>query len=342
MACSSDNLLIDPAAKTLTPQLDRCNHLFFRQLLIIVINVNLRDLQYFAVVAEHRHLGRAAESLGLSQPALSMSVRRLERFMRVKLVKRTSKGMDLTASGEAVFAHARRLRLSVEEISREVLDLSEGRAGYLRIGSGAGSALYLVPAACATLLKEAPKATFKVITGSRQATLKALSNGELDVVIATILTPRLEDLFEEYLYELPFVVYASTNHRLAKRKQLTLADLAQERWVLSDMDNFAVRRLCQLCGESGLHAPTITMETTNPSIMHHLVATSELVGFTARQTVQYAAVRHPIVELRVKNLPVARRVGVYYRKDAYLSPVARRFIEILKAEEKGAAEDRNK
>jgi DNA-binding transcriptional LysR family regulator len=156
------------------------------------MNINLRDLHYFAVVAEHRHLSRAAEALGLSQPALSMSLRRLEQFMKSKLVKRTPKGVELTTTGEAVFAHARRLQISVEDISREVTDLSEGRAGYLRIGSGAGSAIHHLPAACAALLKEAPKATFKVITGARQATLKALSNGELDVLVTTIQTPRLE------------------------------------------------------------------------------------------------------------------------------------------------------
>src|SRR6185436_7335895 len=103
------------------------------------MNMNLRDLQYFAVVAKHRHLGRAAASLGLSQPALSMSLRRLERFMQTKLVKRTPKGVDLTAPGEVVYAHASRLRLSIEDISREVADLSEGRAGYLSIGTGGGS-----------------------------------------------------------------------------------------------------------------------------------------------------------------------------------------------------------
>ena len=99
------------------------------------MNMNLRDLQYFAVVAEHRHLGRAAESLGMSQPALSMSLLRLQKFMQTKLVKRTPKGVELTTSGEAVYAHARRLRLAVEDISREVTDLGRGHAGHLRIAS---------------------------------------------------------------------------------------------------------------------------------------------------------------------------------------------------------------
>ena len=88
------------------------------------MTMNLRDLQYFAVVAEHKHLGRAAEALDMSQPALSMSLRRLEEFLHTKLVKRTPKGVELTTSGEAVYAHARRLRLSVDDISREVADLN--------------------------------------------------------------------------------------------------------------------------------------------------------------------------------------------------------------------------
>jgi len=301
------------------------------------MSMNLRDLQYFAVVAEHRHLGRAAESLGLSQPALSMSLRRLERFLQTKLVKRTPKGVDLTTSGEAVSTHARRLRLSVEDISREVADLSAGRAGYLRIGTGAGSALHLVPTTYAALLKEAPKVIMKMVTGERHVVLEALANGELDVVLTTIQGPGYENLVEDFLYDQSFVVYASANHRLTKRRQVTLADLVQERWALTPIENFAVQRLSRLFRESGLPPPSIALETTNMQTTHTLIAVSELLGFTSRQTVRYAAAHYPIAELRVMDLSVTRPVGVVYRKDAYLSPTARRFIEILKARAKEVA-----
>ena len=294
------------------------------------MNINLRDLQYFAVVAKHRHLGRAAESLGLSQPALSMSLRRLERSMQTKLVKRTPKGVDLTTSGEAVFTQARRLQLSVEGISREVADLSEGRAGHLRIGTGAGSALHLAPAACAALRKEAPKVTLMVVTSERDSLLTSLGNGELDVVVTTIHASPQENLYEDPLYDQPFVVFASANHRLARRKQVTLADLAQEHWALTPAGNFPQRRLGQLFERSGLPPPRIALETTNLATITHLVAASDLLGFTSRQSVRYAAARIPIAEVRVKDLSVTRRIGVIYRKDAYLSPAARRFIEILK------------
>jgi DNA-binding transcriptional LysR family regulator len=296
------------------------------------MDMNLRDLQYFAVVAKHRHLGRAAEALGLSQPAVSVSLRRLEQFMRTKLVKRTPKGVELTAAGEVVLAHASRLRLSIEDISREVADLSEGRAGHLRIGTGAGSALHLVPAACAVLLKEAPKVSLKIVTGGRQGMLTGLGNGELDVVVTTIQAFPHSTLCEDALYDQTFVVFASVNHPLTKRKQVSLADLTQERWALSPPGNFQELRLSELLGKKALPAPTGSLETTNITSMLHLVAASELLGFAPRQTVRYAvAHRYPISELRVKDLSVTRRTGVIYRTDVYLSPVTTRFIEILKA-----------
>src|SRR5262245_42553862 len=98
--------------------------------------MELRDLEYFAVVAEHGHLGRAAELLGLSQPALSKSIARLEDAMEVKLFRRTTKGMDLTAEGSLLLSRARELRQTVRNVAREVSDVSRGQAGHIKIGVG--------------------------------------------------------------------------------------------------------------------------------------------------------------------------------------------------------------
>src|SRR5215510_13545130 len=98
--------------------------------------MELRDIEYFAVIAEHRHLGRAADALGLTHPALSKSLRRLERATNAKLVQRTARGVDVTAEGHALLAHIRGLRISLADVMREIAALSEGHAGHLRIGSG--------------------------------------------------------------------------------------------------------------------------------------------------------------------------------------------------------------
>src|SRR5215471_10219627 len=100
------------------------------------IDMQLRDIEYFAVVAEHAHLGRAADALGLSQPALSKSLRRLEEALQAKLVRRTPKGVELTPEGSVLFLRVRELRLSLQGVAREVAEVGEGRVGYLRIGVG--------------------------------------------------------------------------------------------------------------------------------------------------------------------------------------------------------------
>jgi DNA-binding transcriptional LysR family regulator len=83
--------------------------------------------------------------------------------------------------------------------------------------------------------------------------------------------------------------------------------------------------------DRGLPAPKIVVDSAFLPIRYHMAATSDLLAFTSRAVARAAAARFQIRELRVKDLSITRRVGVIYRKDAYLSPVGLRLIEILKA-----------
>jgi DNA-binding transcriptional LysR family regulator len=296
------------------------------------MQVQLRDVEYFAAIAQHGQVQRAAAALGLSQPALSISLRRLEQAMNTKLLKRTPKGVELTSVGTALLARASKLRLSMDDMTREIVDLSEGRAGHLRIGMAASSALHYVPTACAALLKESPRLTIKLTTGEPTTLESDLSNGTLDihVNIGARQAPHHEYLIEEPLYDEEDAIYASANHRLAKRKQVTLADLAQERWALPSPDSGIVRFLTQAFAKLGLPPPKQAVETSYLPARFYLVATTDLLAYGSKAIVEHAAGNPGIVALRVKGFSGGRRLSVRYRKDAYLPPAAFRFIEILK------------
>jgi DNA-binding transcriptional LysR family regulator len=297
------------------------------------MQTQLRDVEYFAAIAEHGQVQRAAAALGLSQPALSKSLRRLELAMNARLLKRTPKGVELTSVGSALLARVSRLRLSLDDVTREIADLSEGRAGHLRIGIAASSALHYVPMACTALLKEAPRMTLKLTTADHNTLVAGLRNGTLDVHVSMKSPQALphEDLIEEPVYDEEYVIHASANHRLAKRRQLTLADLTQERWVLPSFDSGIVRRLTQVFGDLGLPPPQVAVETSYLPARYHVVATSDLLTFGSKAVAEHAAGHLGIVDLRVKGLSGSQRIVVRYRKDAYLPPVAMRFIELLKA-----------
>jgi len=301
--------------------------------------MELRDIEYFAVVAEHGHLGRAAESLGLSQPALSKSLRRLEQALEAKLVKRTPKGVEVTAEGSALLSRVRELRLSLQGVAREIADLSQGRVGYVRIGAGPTLAEHLLPSVFIALLKDAPKITLKISVSDNDLMFPALSNGELDLIVNVLRAFPHEGLVQEHLYDDEFVVFASADHRLTKLKRVTLADLAQERWASSESSLGGQQWLRRAFQDRGLPPPRVAVETRSVHLRLPIVASSAFLDFTSRRVFQQAAQRFRLAEIPVEELKWTRPIGVIYRKDAYLSPAARRLVELLKATARAITEE---
>jgi DNA-binding transcriptional LysR family regulator len=289
-----------------------------------------RDLEYFAVIAEHGNLHRAAEALDISQPALSKSLRRLETWAQTKLVKRTPKGVELTPVGTVLFAHAKRLHLSLDDIEREVAELRSGRAGSLHAGVEVFHSDHLMPQVCATFLRDAPMVSLKVTIGAADILYPALRRGDLDILV-TFLPAVSGEIAVQELFQLEFVVFASANHLLAKSRKVTIADLVHERWAAVAEHTPPWQRLMRVFADQGLPPPRIGLETSSISIRLWAVASSSLLGFTARRVLQEAPSQFRLVELPVRELAWSRRFGICYRKDAYLSPAARRFIEILKS-----------
>lgn len=295
------------------------------------MSIQLRDLEYFAAITEHGQLQRAAEALGLSQPALSKSLRRLEAAVDAKLLKRTLKGVELTSVGSALLARVSRVRLSLDDVTREVADLREGRAGHLRIGM-AGVLAHIVPEVCAGLLKEAPRLTLKLTNVDHTTLGEQLRKGTLDLAVSAGVGKPQEDLIETCFYDAEAItIYSAADHRLTRRKQVTLADLAQERWAIPPISNGGTASLLnQAVVNFGLPPLKVVAEVPIMMARFRLVAASDLLTYGTRSVAEHSAGHLGIVELRVKGLSGVRRVGVRYRKDAYLPPVAFRFIEILK------------
>lgn len=301
--------------------------------------MELRDIEYFAVVAQHRHVGRAADSLEMSQSALSKSLRRIENSIGAKIVKRTPKGVDLTSVGTALLSHMRRLQVAKDDVAREVSDLIQGRAGDVRIGISNGFAEDLVGKAGGVLLKEAAKVKLSIKIVTTDGLLSDLRNGEFDLAVSSIPASPSADLVHEFLLNDEYTVCASANHRLAKRKHLTLADLAQERWVKSAASGFSWQQLRLAFEKYGLPSPRIAVESDSRPVRLHAMAAANLLHFSSRPVVKQDARLFRIVELRIKDVSWIRRNGVSFRKDAYLSPVTQRFIELLKLVAKEIAKE---
>jgi DNA-binding transcriptional LysR family regulator len=193
----------------------------------------------------------------------------------------------------------------------------------------------MLPRATSTLLRTAPGTTVNVIVGT--GTVELLRNGELDLVLALNLPQADKELVQEHLYDDEIVVYASKNHRLARKKSVTLADIAQERYVMPTPDTLPMRLLIQALEERGLPSPKVTMISNSLWLRLMVVGVTNLLILDARRTSRRIATLAALKDVSVVDFKCVWRVGITYRKDTYVSPVARRFIEILKATAKEMA-----
>jgi len=295
--------------------------------------LDLRDIEYFAVIAEHRHLGRAAEALGLGQPALSTSLRRLERAADARLVERTPKGVQLTAAGAALLGHVARLRLARDDIAREIADLAHGRAGTLHVGASPSNLLGALPEVCSGLLENSPKLNLRVSALDNEALLPGLRKGELDVAIGHAQQFPTPDIVEIPFQEDEFVVFCAATHRLARRRALSLEELADERWVASQANAEAPwLSLRHLFAERGLAAPSVALTSSSSALnLRAVAAAPSLLGISNRRNVRAAAAALRLVILPVKDFRWLRRAVILHRKGAYLSPAAKRFIRALQS-----------
>lgn len=292
--------------------------------------MELRDIEYFAVIAERRHLGRAAEALGLGTPALSKCLKRLETTLQVELVRRTPKGVELTTEGAALHAQVHKLQVSLSDVAREISALGKGQVGSLRVGTAAEGAGALLETACGALLKDASKVMLSIVAWDSHTILPALRNGEMDIIISPVPEIPYDDLVQEDLLEDDFVVCASRDHPLSKRKQVSLEDLVRERWALTTSNSFMWRNLQRAFEAGGLPAPQLCMVTVNTTARLRTVASTNILGFFTRRMLRESEAQLGLVALPLKKVLWRRRLAVGYRRDAYLSPVARRFIDLLK------------
>lgn len=297
--------------------------------------MELRDLKYFAVIAECRNIGRAADVLELTPTALSKSLRRLEKSLGAKLVRRATKGVALTAVGVALLTRIGPLQGILTDVQREATDLAEGIAGHVSVGVTQGAAENVLADAWVALSRLDSNITFKATIAGTATLVNLLHKGEVDFCLCNPTSFSPTEVVDEAIYDDVHVVFASTHHRLAKQKEVSLKDLAGERWATT---NSITRPQWQLLinamRKAGMAPPHVALETNSQAVRIPAIAYSNYLGLSSRKYLQQMARRYPLVELPVKEMRYARRMSIIYRKHGYLSPATRRLITIIKAQAK--------
>jgi DNA-binding transcriptional LysR family regulator len=229
--------------------------------------MELRQLQYFAAVARHRHFTRAAEELYVTQPALSQQVRRLEAELGLALLRRTSKGVELTAAGEDLLVHAEAVLAEVAR-ARAQMDRHAGVSrGVARVAATAADAARL-PDALADFHADHPRIQIALRQGSAAEVVGLVQRGSVDVAVLA-LNDEPAGVTIEPLAEEPLRVAVPYDDPLNHRTT-TLDDLRGRPFILAEPGT-ALRATVMAATQAAGFSPLPLVEVGDPGTVRHLV-----------------------------------------------------------------------
>jgi DNA-binding transcriptional LysR family regulator len=246
-------------------------------------NLKLRHLQLLVALDQFRHLGRAAEFLSVSQPAVSKTLAEIERMFDLELFVRSTRGTEPTAYGVAVVRFARSVLADYDRTRDEIAAVAGGAAGRVSVGAMVVATPSLLVRAVALLKQRSAQTTVMVEEGDLTRLLPRLRVGELDLFVG-----RLEpgyaspDLDTEALYAEPMCIVVRPDHPLVHETRIEWSKLAAVAWVVPPPWASSRIKLEQMFYKHGLAPPVDIVETASFLATLTFVRERPAVGFLAR------------------------------------------------------------
>lgn len=298
------------------------------------MHVTIRQLKVFDSVARHLSYTKAADDLHLTQPAVSMQIKQLERAVDLPLFEVLGKKVYLTQAGEALHNHTQQILTQLKRASEE-MDLLKGiDQGRVRVAI-ASTVNYFAARLIARFCQIHENVTFNLEVTNRETLLQRLEANEPDMVLMG-RPPDDMDLDATPFMSNPLVAIAAPDHALLASSRITLEDLAGQRLVMREPGSGTRNAIERVFREKGIEPVSRTEMTSNEAIKQ-VVEAGLGIAIVSLHTVELELSVNRLVQVPVESFPVMRKWYIAQRVNKRLSPAARAFKEFVIAE--GRAEE---
>ena len=247
----------------------------------------LRQLEHFVNVAEAGSFRAAAEAAFIAQPALSMSIRKLEEALGVTLFERGARGVSLTSAGHALLADARRSLLHAKQGQQSARLAERGEWGVVRLGFVGSAAYRYLPSRLPAFIAAHPAVTVELIEGTTAGLSEMIRAGKVD---AGVIRMPMDDVSGLRLIEVEkddLVAVLPASHALARRTRIDLAALAEERFVMFSRTQVpglsaAILDICREAGFTPRRAQEVTQAFTMVGLVGSGLGVALLPGVITR------------------------------------------------------------
>ena len=245
--------------------------------------MELTALRQFVVIAESGHITRAAQRLGVSQPALSAMLKKLEAEVGAPLLDRTGRGVLLTAAGRVFLEHAQASVRRADEAVTSVRELIGLESGSIRIGGGATAVAHLLPSVVSAVRRAHPALRFYVREAGSRAVADAVLSGELDLGIVTtpITGPGSDDLMAVTAIQDELMLVVPSDHELADQSSYTWSSICEDPLVLFEHGS-AVRNIIDHASRDSGVSLNVVMEVRSTETIERMVEAGIGPGFISR------------------------------------------------------------
>lgn len=288
--------------------------------------MDVRGLEVFLSVAKHLNFTRAGEEVHLSQPSVSVRIRQLERDLGSKLFEQLGKRIALTEAGQLLLPYAIRVMAAMDDALHAIDELKGLERGSLRIGASTTPGMYLIPRTIAQFKRQYPKIDVHLAVKDTRQIEEGVIRNEFDFgFVGGHLAGDEVDVVTWIIDHLVLVV--PSNHVLARKKLVKVADLRKERFILREPGSATRAAVVNHLQKSDLKVQTI-MEMENPESVKKAVQSGLGIAFISKFAVETELKAKSLVAVRVKGLDINRELKIVYRKDKHLGRAAQTFIEM--------------
>jgi LysR family transcriptional regulator, pca operon transcriptional activator len=293
---------------------------------------NFENLLHLKAIVDAGSFNRASKLVGLSQPALTRSIGRLESALGVQLLTRVARGVYPTEFGQALLGHIGAADTELEQAAT-VLRIMKGRAGsQLACGGSFVPMGYLIPLAVREFAQDRPEAHVRLVEGTTDALLRMLRLGELEVVVCPKMDAQQEDddLAAEPLITERVGIFADRQHPLLKQSNHNLKKLAaRERWILPDRTGQLRQLLIAQFAQHGVDLPERFIESSSMEAARRLISLTGYILFSTSLLVAPDLLAGAIRELQGDWHFPTTTLTLFHRNQT-LSAAAQFFIERLR------------
>lgn len=299
------------------------------------MNIDLRQCRHVLALDQHRNFARAADSLGLTQPALTRSLQVLEKSIGARLFDRNRARVEPTPVGERLIERARLLVNQAHDIEQDLQQMLGLEVGLLRIGAGPYPADLSVGTSVGQLVLRHPALMVDLSVADWSELMRRVASGELELAIADTGVAEQDDrLVVESLPRHQLNFFCRAGHPLASRAALSLEELRQHPLVGTSlppqMAALAAKNKMGMRANlpSGITAPEIRVDTF--ALARRIVMESDAVGGAVSSQIQDSVARGELVMLPLELPWLKTNYGIIRLANRTPSPAALAFMEILR------------